>query len=462
MPLFLLRMTFIILVITLLASASVPELEIIHGLTIGRAGYPLSVFETLTLLLYFWGFSICGLAVEYAFGRKGPASSIERHIRETLILISGLCITIVAIFSYSTVTVNPNFFLYAGFLVLASSAIQLVIEFMRRGNTPALEFKLARVVKSAPLIATATIFMALSYLTWLYKADMTFRNEANYFRSRAIQDTHKDWILEDVFSGIRFEQLMYAQVCKTDPEGIYLLTRTGKLLRAAGDEEGPQTLLDLSSSVNTRIENGALGFALHPEYGVEDSDNRGYVYIYYTTMDKQDQLNIISRFDLSLARGDRLASELKLISQRRKPNGYHNGGTLAFGPDGFLYFSIGDMKDGLGHQTLSYRLLGGIFRIDVDMKGGAISQPVQNTPNDGETAHYFIPLSNPFIGVPGALEEYWALGLRNPFRFSIDAGTGDLWVGDVGWNSYEEVNRILAGANGGWPAWEGPTQLGNS
>src|SRR5262249_22452907 len=158
------------------------------------------------------------------------------------------------------------------------------------------------------------------------------------------------------------------------------------------------------------------------EFGRDGSSNKSFVYAYYTdaTVPNQ-QTNRLVRFDLSLptveARG---ASETPLIEFKRNPDGFHNAGDLEFGADNFLYFSIGEAEDRANHQRIDMNPVGGIFRIDVDMKGGSISHPIPRQPKDGKSANYFIPNDNPFVGVPNALEEYWALGLRNPFRFSFD------------------------------------------
>ncbi|MGZ6094746.1 MAG: PQQ-dependent sugar dehydrogenase, partial [Polyangiales bacterium] len=212
-------------------------------------------------------------------------------------------------------------------------------------------------------------------------------------------------------------------------------------------------VLDFSASVSNERESGALGLALHPKFD-DASDPHPFAFVWYNT-NGAPQKQRLSRFTWSEA-GQSFdpASETILVEQtEQSPN--HNGGRVAFGPDGFLYFGNGDDENTANHQTISRALFAGIFRIDVDSRGGDVSHPPPRQPDEGTTANYFIPNSNPFVGSAGALEEYYALGLRNPFQFSFDKSTGDLWVGDVGETFREEVDRVFAGGNYEWPDKEG-------
>ena len=128
---------------------------------------------------------------------------------------------------------------------------------------------------------------------------------------------------------------------------------------------------------------------------------------------------------------------------------------MEFGNDGFLYIGLGEANDKKNLQTISNSLFSGILRIDIDMKDGNISHPIRRQPKAGRTGNYMIPNDNPFVGIPHALEEFWALGLRNPFRFSIDRKTGHLWVGDVGSSQVEEIDFVERGGNYQFPYFEG-------
>lgn len=168
----------------------------------------------------------------------------------------------------------------------------------------------------------------------------------------------------------------------------------------------------------------------------------------------------LSRFSLDAA--GRVAapdSEAVLISLHDQ-HLYHQGGGMFFHPeDGFLYLSIGDegrTRCRLGNcQRVDRSLFSGVLRIDVDMRGGEVSHPILRQPADGETAGYYIPNDNPFVGREDTLEEFYAVGLRNPFTMSLDPVDGFIWIGDVGENLAEEVNVLAAGANYQWPVYEG-------
>ncbi|MFQ6029822.1 MAG: PQQ-dependent sugar dehydrogenase, partial [Dehalococcoidia bacterium] len=185
-------------------------------------------------------------------------------------------------------------------------------------------------------------------------------------------------------------------------------------------------------------EEGLLGLAFDPNFS-----SNGFFYVYYTAA--SPKRSIISRFAVSPDNPDRAdpASEV-VILEVPQPFSNHNGGHLLFGPDGFLYIGLGDggsAGDPQGNGQNPATLLGSILRID---PGGT-----------GRNRNYSIPPDNPFVGSGGFREEIWAYGLRNPWRFSFHTATGDLWVGDVGQNAFEEVDRVLPGRNYGWNRLEG-------
>ena len=205
-----------------------------------------------------------------------------------------------------------------------------------------------------------------------------------------------------------------------------------------GVREGVTTpLLDLSERVLTDgNEEGLLSVALDPQFSTNNN-----VWVYYSADDPKR--TVLSRFT---ATGDGTIdpeSELVVLTQEQ-PASNHNGGAIRFGPDRMLYLGLGDGgsqgdPDGNG-QDLS-TLLGSIIRIDVSRAS--------------EAEPYRIPEDNPFVSEAGARGEIFAYGVRNPWRMSFDAATGDLWIGDVGQNEIEEVDRVAAGDNLGWNAMEG-------
>ncbi|MFZ5816595.1 MAG: PQQ-dependent sugar dehydrogenase [Bacillota bacterium] len=219
---------------------------------------------------------------------------------------------------------------------------------------------------------------------------------------------------------------------------LFVLEQKGRVRVIEGGRLLPEPYLDLTDRVNSRAnEQGLLGLAFHPQYR-----ENGVLYIHYTGAKGE---TVISRFRRSArdpGKGDPASEEVLLTVEQ--PYANHNGGTILFGPDGYLYIALGDGGSGgdPGNRAQNLEsLLGKILRIDV-----------------GTAGSYRIPASNPFVGRPGR-DEIWAYGLRNPWRISFDRVTGDLWIADVGQNEIEEINRQPAasrgGENYGWKAYEG-------
>lgn len=194
-------------------------------------------------------------------------------------------------------------------------------------------------------------------------------------------------------------------------------------------------------------ERGLLGLVFHPDY-----TNNGFFYVNY--IDNSGN-TVVSRFSVSNSNANLADPNSELIVLTiTQPFGNHNGGDLAFGSDGFLYISSGDGGSGgdPGDRAQNLNLLlGKMLRIDVD-----------NTSNGN---NYAIPSGNPFVGNPNGLDEIWAYGLRNPWKFSFDKQNGDIWIADVGQGSFEEINRAIATASGlnyGWRCYEGNNIFNNT
>ncbi len=202
------------------------------------------------------------------------------------------------------------------------------------------------------------------------------------------------------------------------------------------DGGGESLLLDLRERVSRRGgEEGLLSVALDPAF-----EANGYLYAYYSV--GGDQRTRLSRFTVRADVADP-ASELVLL-EVEQPFRNHNGGAVRFGPDGHLYLGLGDGGAGgdpLGSGQDLGTLLGSVIRIDV--RPSSIDE------------RYDVPEDNPFLDVPGARQEIWAYGLRNPWRMAFDPQTGKLWLGDVGQDRVEEINVIERGGNYGWNRLEG-------
>lgn len=220
-------------------------------------------------------------------------------------------------------------------------------------------------------------------------------------------------------------------------------------------------------SLSTTSEQGLLGLAFHPNYAA----NR-YFYLFYSVTAGGIIYERVSRFTTS-ATDPNVAdtgSEVVLIQQRDEATN-HNGGDLHFGPDGYLYISLGDegsQHDSLNNsQTITKDFFSAVARIDVDKKPGSLP------PNThaavvltGGVASYAVPPDNPYVGATtfngvtiantaAIRTEFWAVGFRNPWRFSFDSLTGELWLGDVGQDTYEEIDIVTKGRNYGWAYREG-------
>ena len=245
--------------------------------------------------------------------------------------------------------------------------------------------------------------------------------------------------LERAFPNLSMGFLVFLTAPPDGTDRVFVAEKTGAIWVVPNDDtvSSKTVFLDLSGKIDTADERGLLGLAFDPDYATN-----GYFYVHYS--DSGGSKAVVSRFHVS-ADPDKAdsASEYVLL-EIPDTDVHHNGGMLAFGPDGMLYTSIGD-DDNLGNGQNRTTLPGSVLRID----------PHGGTP-------YGIPSDNPFVGVGGGVRgEIWAYGFRNPWRFSFDRDTGDLWLGDVGGSTYEEIDVVNKGGNYGYVVYEGTHQLNN-
>ena len=245
-------------------------------------------------------------------------------------------------------------------------------------------------------------------------------------------------------------------------------------------------VLDISTNTLLGGDSGLLGLAIHPDFA-----NNGYFYVWYRYSPNKNEGNNsgsnkdgymrLERFTLTYNNGQPEVNtpiDNHVLIQQYDTHDWHNGGDMFFGPDGFLYLSIGD-EGGANDQfnttqMIDKWLFGGVLRIDVDMQGGNISHPIVNQPinpssppsgwPNSYTQNYYIPDDNPWIGYSsGVLEEFFSIGTRSPHRMTYDPVGDSIWIGDIGQGSREEISvihrsQVLNGSNGAnlqWPYREG-------
>ncbi len=267
--------------------------------------------------------------------------------------------------------------------------------------------------------------------------------------------------LRPVFPALTMDHLVWMSEAPDGSGRFFIVEQAGRIVIAGKGTDGSQTneFLNIADrEPAAAYEEGLLSIAFHPEF-----KSNGLCYIYYNQQNSNQpslypRRSVIS--ELKVSAGDTNRADLKserILLEVQQPYSNHKGGQLTFGPDGFLYLGLGD--GGLGGDPFnngqnSAALLGKILRIDVN------TRTTFQRGKETVALPYGIPSDNPFVGEPdmnglGARREIYAWGLRNPWRYSFDRQTGQLWAGDVGQDLWEEVDLIVKGGNYGWNVREG-------
>jgi glucose/arabinose dehydrogenase len=321
------------------------------------------------------------------------------------------------------------------------------------------------IARMPPFIRSFAIFCAIVLSMPAARADGPLQRVPNTTLTNfPSQPPQFGYTITNAFPGMSLNQ----PVCLTSPPGetnrLFIVEKPGSIV-VITNLANPNRTVFMTLTVLSDSESGVLGLAFHPGYATN-----GYFFVFssrsLTTAQGSGRHQCISRFQVSPTNPNLglTNSELFLISQRDTA-GNHNGGDLHFGPDGYLYASLGDegpQYNGARHaQIITNKFFSAILRLDVDKRPG---NRLPN-PHPASTTNYFVPADNPYVGVTyfngqtfnatAVRTEFCSIGYRNPWRMSFDPATGFLYVGDVGQDRYEEVSVITNGANAGWAYYEG-------
>jgi glucose/arabinose dehydrogenase len=269
----------------------------------------------------------------------------------------------------------------------------------------------------------------------------------------------------EAFGGVKFKEPVQVLFAPGEKHRAFVVERGGMVV-VVRDLAQPkrEVFLDLGARGRTfDRDHGTLTMAFHPRFA-----ENGFFYLWFSTQVGRERANRLARFT-AFGREPLVAdvkSELPLLTQPTGPHG-HDGAMLLFGPDGYLYLSLGDGDEHYpepqrSRQSIERSFFGGVLRLDVDRRAGSLA------PNAHPAVHagaYAVPADNPFVGAThfnGAgvvlarvRTEFWCVGLRNPWRMAFDPVTGFLWCGDVGLKAREEVDILVRGGNYGWNFREG-------
>ena len=272
------------------------------------------------------------------------------------------------------------------------------------------------------------------------------------------------YAVNNAFPSLTFSAPVAITAPPNETNRLFILEKGGNIV-VITNLAAPTRTVFMTLSVNSSGEAGLIGMAFHPGYAT----NR-YFYVFssrnLTTTQGSGLHQRISRFQTTSTNANVALtnSELPLTTQIDAADN-HNGGDLHFGPDGYLYASVGDegpqYNGNRNAQVITNKYFSGILRLDVDKRPGNLLP----NPHTANTTNYFIPTDNPFVGrtnfngqtfdATNVRTEFYSIGFRNPWRMSFDPLTGNLYVGDVGQDQYEEIDVITNGANAGWAYYEG-------
>lgn len=292
------------------------------------------------------------------------------------------------------------------------------------------------------------------------------------------QTPNASWEVVDAFPNLTFiDPIEMFQMEGTND--LWVLGKTGFIWSFDNNENvtEKQVVMDISERVDAREDAGLVGLALHPEFHDPNSDSKGYLYVLYrhqpftnVPYDGTQAYIRVSRFEYDEETNKVDESSEFIMIEIFDRHDWHDGGGMFFGKDDFLYISIGDEGgsfDGFeSTQMIDQSLFSGVLRIDVDMDPTR-SHPIRRQPQEAKqvpfknwptssTKGYYIPNDNPWVSEDGStLEEFWAIGLRSPYRMTYDPVDDLIFVGDIGQNKREEVNVVQKGDNLQWPFREG-------
>ncbi len=279
------------------------------------------------------------------------------------------------------------------------------------------------------------------------------------------------WDVEVAYPNLEFDDPVFV-LAEPGANRLWVAEREGRIVSFEDDAAatGLRVVLDLRDATLGDGDSGMLSLAFHPDYGEAGAGGEGRVFVAYARIEPDDETAPLrfrlSRFDVDRGTGVADPSSETILIEQVDQHVWHQGGALFFHPvDGFLYVSVGDEGGGRcifnNCQRIDNDLFSGVLRLDVDCRPG-VSHPPPRQPKTGTTAGYCIPDDNPFVGVPGVLEEFYALGLRSPHRMTHDPVDDLVWIGEVGQTGREEIDVLAPAANFQWNVMEGTIPFVNA